>query len=124
MLLCYGDALRKLMLIIYDLGLLNGEYVFFTMEILLASCEAQDGRDVEACKAFEGILDVGQYIPDSQDYEDFKTAVYNRMPEMNYTMSFPNQVSTLNLQEMKKYKTTIMAFYEAFNYFVSASIIS
>ena len=24
---------------------------------------------------------------------------------------------------MKKYKTTIMAFYEAFNYFVSASII-
>lgn len=25
---------------------------------------------------------------------------------------------------MKKYKTTIMAFYEAFNYFVSASIIS
>lgn len=93
MLLCYGDALRKLMLIIYDLGLLNGEYVFFTMDILLASCEAQDGRDVEACKAFEGILDVGQYIPDSQDYEDFKTAVYNRMPEMNYTMSFPNQTN-------------------------------
>ena len=94
------------MLIIYDLGLLNGEYVFFTMDILLASCKAQDGRDVEACKAFEGILDVGQYIPDSQDYEDFKTAVYNRMPEMNYTMSFPNQVSTLNSVFYKRWKST------------------
>ena len=94
------------MLIIYDLGLLNGEYVFFTMDILLASCKGQDGRDVEACKAFEGILDVGQYIPDSQDYEDFKTAVYNRMPEMNYTMSFPNQVSTLNSVFYKRWKCT------------------
>ena len=96
MLLCYGDALRKIMLILYDLGLLNGEYVFMTLEVLQESCKVGEGRDADACKAYEGILDIGQYIPDSQDYEDFKTAVYNRMPEMNYTLSFPNEVSTLN----------------------------
>ena len=88
------------MLIFYDLGLLNGEYVVVTYEIDQSSCQAagsaQDGRDVEACKAFEGVLEVSQYIPDSQDYEDFKMAVYNRMPEMNYTMSAPNEVGILN----------------------------
>lgn len=97
MLLCYGDAMRRLMLIFNELGLLNGEYVVVALETLQASCQAtasgQDGRDEEACKAFEGIIDVSQYIPDSQDYKDFTTGVYNRMPEMNYTMAAPNQVS-------------------------------
>ena len=87
-----------------ELGLLNGEYVVVSLETLQASCKAddsaQDGRDEEACKAFEGILDVSQYIPDSQDYEDFTTAVYNRMPEMNYTMSAPNQVSGLQKSQV------------------------
>lgn len=85
------------MLIFNELGLLNGEYVVVALETLQASCQAtasgQDGRDEEACKAFEGIIDVSQYIPDSQDYKDFTTGVYNRMPEMNYTMAAPNQVS-------------------------------
>ncbi|KAL9957701.1 hypothetical protein ACROYT_G034630 [Oculina patagonica] len=97
MLLCYGDAMRRLMLIFNELGLLNGEYVVVALETLQASCQAaagsEDGRDEEACKAFEGIIDVSQYIPDSQDYKDFTTSVYNRMPEMNYTMNAPNETN-------------------------------
>ena len=85
------------MLSLYDLGLLNGEYVVVTIETLPDSCKAtastQDGRDAEACKAYEGVIEVSQYIPDSQEYEDFTFAVYNRMPEMNYTMNAPNEVS-------------------------------
>lgn len=94
--------MRKLMLAFNDLGLLNGEYVIVSIETLQASCKAtasaQDGRDEEACRAFEGILDVSQYIPDSQEYEDFTTAVYNRMPEMNYTMAAPNQVRVFTVK--------------------------
>ena len=95
MLLCYGNAMRSLMLIFNELGLLNGEYVIVGLETLYDSCRAGDARDDEACKAFEGIIDVSQYIPDSQDYTDFKTAVYNRMPEMNYSMNAPTEVRTL-----------------------------
>ena len=93
MLVCYGDAVRRLMLIFNELGLLNGEYVVVTIELIPATCQAGDSRDDEACKAYEGIIDVSQYIPDSQDYKDFTTSVYNRMPEMNYTMNAPNEVS-------------------------------
>ena len=93
MLLCYGDAMRRLMLIFNELGLLNGEYVVVALETLQASCKAGDSRDEEACKAFEGIIDVSQYIPDSQAYEDFTTSVYTRMPEMNYSMKAPNEAS-------------------------------
>ena len=87
------------MLVLNDLGLLNGEYVSLTIESLQAACQAtpsaQDGRDVEACKAFEGLLDVSQYIPDSQEYEDFKAAVYNRLPELNLTQEETGDVSAL-----------------------------
>lgn len=81
------------MLILSELGLLNGDYVVVSMETLYASCQAGDDRDDEACKAFEGIIDISQFIPDSQDYADFTTGVYNRMPEMNYTINAPNEVS-------------------------------
>ena len=81
------------MLIFNELGLLNGEYVVVGLETLQASCLAGDGRDEEACRAFEGIINVSQYIPDSQAYDDFTTSVYNRMPEMNYSMNAPNEVS-------------------------------
>ena len=85
--------MRRLLLILGELGLLNGEYVVVTVEKLQASCLAGDDRDEEACRAFEGIINVSQYIPDSQAYDDFTTSVYNRMPEMNYSMNAPNEVS-------------------------------
>ena len=93
------------MLAFHDLGLLNGDNVILSLEILpkdscKAPASAPDGRDEEACKAHEGILDVSQYIPDSQYYEDFKTAVYNRMPEMNYSMNAPNEVSILQKSQV------------------------
>ena len=89
--------MRRLLLILGELGLLNGEYVVVGLETLQASCLAGDGRDEEACRAFEGIIDVSQYIPESQTYEDFTTSVYNRMPEMNYSIKAPNEVSVPTL---------------------------
>ena len=94
MVLCYNDLMRSLVLIFNELGLLNGDYVIISAEILYESCQAGDERDEEACKAYEGMIDISQYIPDSQDYTDFTTDVYNRMPELNYTMRAPNEVST------------------------------
>ena len=94
MVLCYNDLMRSLVLIFNELGLLNGDYVIISAEILYESCQAGDERDDEACKAYEGMIDISQYIPDSQDYTDFITDVYNRMPELNYTMRAPNEVST------------------------------
>lgn len=93
LLLCYGTAARRLILACHELGLLNGEYVVITLELLPTSCIAGDELDEVACKAFEGVIDVSQYIPDSQAYKDFETGVYNRMPEMGYNMSAPNMVS-------------------------------
>ena len=92
LLLSYGPALRTLMLIFNELGLLNGEYVVVTVGVLHATCQVGDSRDEEACRAYEGILNACEYIPDSQAYRDFTTSVYNRMPEMNYTLNAPNEV--------------------------------
>lgn len=63
------------------------------LELLPSSCIGKDELNELACKAFEGIIDVSQYIPDSQAYKDFEIGVYNRMPEMGYNMSAPNKVS-------------------------------
>ncbi|XP_074628982.1 atrial natriuretic peptide receptor 1-like [Acropora palmata] len=91
--MCYGAVVRRLMLLMHDLGLLNGEYAAVTLENLPGSCIENDGRDEDACNAYQGLLDISLYVPDSQEYEDFKTSVYNRMPEMNYTMDSPNDTN-------------------------------
>lgn len=93
LLLCYGPVARRLILALYELGLLNGEYVPITIEVLPTACIERDGLDELACKAFEGVIDVSQYVPESQAYKDFETGVYNRMPEMGFNMSAPNEVS-------------------------------
>lgn len=93
--MCYGAVVRRLMLLMHDLGLLNGEYVAVTLENLPGSCIENDDRDKEACNAYQGLLDISLYVPDSQEYEDFKTSVYNRMPEMNYTMDSRDNVSQI-----------------------------
>ena len=93
--MCYGAVVRRLMLLMHDLGLLNGEYMAITLENLPGSCIENDGRDEDACNAYQGLLDISLYVPDSQEYEDFKISVYNRMPEMNYTMDSPNDVSSI-----------------------------
>ena len=95
------------MLVMHDLGLLNGDYVAVALEIMPDSCKANDDRDEEACNAYEGLLDISLYVPDSEDYEAFKTTVYNRMPEMNYTMNSPDEVSNGLKCELKSLKMEI-----------------
>ncbi|XP_048580890.1 atrial natriuretic peptide receptor 1 isoform X2 [Nematostella vectensis] len=78
----YGSSIRKIMLNVHDLGMLSSKYAFFSFEVLPESCKGDDGRDAEACAAFEGLMDIGVYIPeDTPRYQSFENAVRNRMPE-------------------------------------------
>ena len=95
------------MLAMLDLGLLNGDYVAVALEIMPDTCKENDGRDEEACNAFEGLLDISLNVPDSEDFEAFKTTVYNRMPEMNITMNSPDEVSNGLKCELKSPKPEI-----------------
>ena len=57
----YGDDVRALLLDALDLGMINGDYQFFTNEITWQSRDGiigwmgDDGRDEDAAIAFTGI---------------------------------------------------------------------
>lgn len=76
-----------------ELGMLNGDYVMISLDMLYSSCQVGDNRDVEACKAFEGMLMISPYEPATESYENFKIEVHRRMPELNYSMKSPADVS-------------------------------
>ena len=77
----YGSSVRKILLNAYDLDMVSSSYVFFSIEMLASSCKGDNGRDADACRAFEGLLDIGQYIPSTQQYRQFQDKVRQRMPE-------------------------------------------
>ncbi len=58
----YGSDVRSFLLDAYDLGMMNGEYAFFTNEVTLESRYSEgswnglDGRDDDAIKAFTGMI--------------------------------------------------------------------
>ena len=64
-----------------------------SLDMLYSSCQVGDNRDVEACKAFEGMLMISPYEPATESYENFKIEVHRRMPELNYSMKSPADVS-------------------------------
>ena len=57
----YGDDVRSILLDALDLGMLNGDYAFFTNEVTWQSRNGSigwmgdDGRDDDAVKAFTGM---------------------------------------------------------------------
>lgn len=90
----YGAAIRKIMLGAYDLGMLDGTYVFLCMENIYSSCQGGgDGRDAEACAAFQGLININFYIPEGAAYNNFTYEVWRRMPEVGYNLSSPSDVS-------------------------------
>lgn len=62
--LCYGGDMCVLMFFVYDLGMFNGDYVFFIVNLLLFVVignnifMGNDGRDVEVVLVFRGILSI------------------------------------------------------------------
>ena len=69
------------MLNLLDLDMITSQYAYFTFEITPESCKGNDGRDEDACKAFEGLMDIANYIPETQEYHTFENKVRQKMPE-------------------------------------------
>lgn len=80
-LLGYGSSIRQIMLNLYDLGMITSQYAYFTFEITPDNCKGHDGRDEAACEAFEGIMDISNYIPSTQEYKAFEKKVRQKMPQ-------------------------------------------
>ena len=79
--------MRALMLHALDLGMLNGDYAFLTVNLLPSAAignntwMGNDGRDVEAALAFRGIVSIHVREPTSDQWRDFKNEVKERMRE-------------------------------------------
>ena len=80
-LLGYGSSIRQIMLNLFDLGMITSQYAYFTFEITPDNCKGDDGRDKAACEAFEGIMDISNYIPSTQEYKAFEIKVRQKMPQ-------------------------------------------
>lgn len=79
-LLGYGTSVRQMMLNLYDLGMVTTGFAYFTFDITIDSCKGNDGRDKDACEAFEGIMDISNYIPATPEYKAFEKKVRQKMP--------------------------------------------
>lgn len=77
----YGSSIRQIMLNLLDLDMITSQYAYFTFEITPENCKGNDGRDEDACKAFEGLMDIANYIPETQEYHTFENKVRQKMPE-------------------------------------------
>ena len=79
-LLGYGTSVRQMMLNLYDLGMVTTGFAYFSFDITIDSCKGDDGRDKDACEAFEGIMDISNYIPATPEYKAFEKKVRQKMP--------------------------------------------
>ena len=73
------------MLAAKDSGMMNGIYAFYSIETLYSSCsEPSDTTEhnAESCQAWEGLIDVRQYVPETSEYKYFQSEVRRRMPEI------------------------------------------
>jgi hypothetical protein len=81
--------------------MLSSDYAYFTYTILRESCKGgSDGRDAEACAAFEGLIDIGLYVPDTVEHRTFQAEVRRRMPEfagLGYHMRSSDEVNEARL---------------------------
>ena len=86
-LLCYGGDIRALMLHALDLGMLNGDYAFLTVNLRPSaafgnnSWMGNDGRDKDAAMAFRGILSIHVREPTTERWQYFKEEVRKRLAD-------------------------------------------
>ncbi|XP_065051020.1 atrial natriuretic peptide receptor 1-like [Rhopilema esculentum] len=80
----YSVTIRRLMLAAHTLGLTTSGYAFFSYDLLLDSCNSTTASDEEnriACQAYEGLLDISLYVPETAEYKNFTAEVRRRMAE-------------------------------------------
>ncbi|XP_071788084.1 atrial natriuretic peptide receptor 1-like isoform X1 [Asterias amurensis] len=103
--IAYGADVRNFLLDAKDLGMMDGSYAFFTMEVTLNGRLAEDGNDAEAIEAFEGLLDVKNLKPETDEYMTFEEEVRSvtsqhpfnstAFPEGNLTGEVPIEAALL-----------------------------
>ena len=77
--------MRALMLNALDLGMLNGDFAFLTVNLLPSAAVGNntfmgnDGRDAEATLAFRGILSIHVREPTTTLWKSFKQKVRDKM---------------------------------------------
>ncbi|XP_070537042.1 LOW QUALITY PROTEIN: atrial natriuretic peptide receptor 1-like [Ptychodera flava] len=98
-----GENVRKFMLSAYDLGLINGNFVFFCIEFFKLkrtfgdfSWNGTDGRNEEAKKAYEALFILSFYRPDTEEFNDFAVDMVRRSKaEFGYEYADDEEVSVL-----------------------------
>lgn len=96
----YGADIRDLMLNAYDLGMTNGEYAFICVDLLqdayvgADTWMANDGRDADAERSFNGLLNVHIKTPEGARYEAFEESVREKvaLEPFNRAMSKDEEV--------------------------------
>ncbi|XP_078374364.1 atrial natriuretic peptide receptor 3-like [Oculina patagonica] len=95
--LCYGGDMRALMLYAYDLGMLNGDYAFLTVNLLPSAAignntfMGNDGRDAEAALAFRGILSIHVREPTTDLWRLFTKDVRQKMNDYPFHIQLDDQ---------------------------------
>ncbi|RMX38935.1 hypothetical protein pdam_00016427 [Pocillopora damicornis] len=98
-LLCDGGDIREIMLNFLDLGLLNGNYAFITVHLPKRSYignntwMGNDGRDNDAKKAYEGVLNIEQKFGTEKrsgaKVSAFVDRIKKRMKQEPFNVDFP-----------------------------------
>ncbi|XP_022085768.1 atrial natriuretic peptide receptor 1-like [Acanthaster planci] len=86
--IAYGTDVRNFLLDALDLGMTDGTYAFFTTEVSLNArndvSQTNDGRDDDAIRAFEGLMDVKLLKPETDAFKAFEDEVRNRTSQMPF----------------------------------------
>ena len=108
----YGLGVRAALLAAQDNDMMNGVYAFYALETVYSFCtDSKDTaeRNEAACKAFEGLIDIRQYVPETAEYLYFQSEVRRRMPEMgNYVALAPDVA--VSIQIVIHYLTYLLSF--------------
>ncbi|XP_071507030.1 atrial natriuretic peptide receptor 1-like [Diadema antillarum] len=93
-----GEVVRETMLLAYDMGLINGDYAFISIEPFSNtlvfgddSWKQNDGRDEDAKKAYEALLTIRLYEPTTPEYREFQKELERReLRDYNWTRPTPD----------------------------------
>ena len=97
--------MRAIMLNALDLGMLNGDFAFLTVNLLPSATVGNntfmgnDGRDAEAALAFRGILSIHVREPTTPLWQSFKERVRAKMNASPFYIKLDDSEQVIELVE-------------------------
>lgn len=97
--------MRAIMLNALDLGMLNGDFAFLTVNLLPSATVGNntfmgnDGRDAEAALAFRGILSIHVREPTTPLWQSFKERVRAKMNASPFYIKLDDSEQVIKLVE-------------------------